>query len=111
MVMNEMEIEMAVEVLREHAPEYLPYARFLDGWKEQVNDNSDGWAYYAGGRRAADKLSTLVKQALDALRDRSIEPPAIEDLDKALRPIRAAATRLGWEPPEFDEAAAAPGLR
>jgi hypothetical protein len=47
--MNEYEIDRAVAQMEEHAPELAPYAKFLSDWKDTVNNNSDGWAYWQGG--------------------------------------------------------------
>lgn len=108
MWLNEHEIDDAYDTLSAHAPEAAPYARYLRDWKDVVNSNSDGWAYWKSGSRPADGLGTLVKQAVDSLRGRGAMPSET-DFKKSLSPIKAAATRFKLEAPTLDlDAAPAP---
>lgn len=91
--MNEYEIDDALDMLRAHAPELAPYAKYLADWRDTVNENSDGWPYWKAGRSCAVKLMEAVHGATLALRTSKPLPPE-EDFAKALRPIKAAATRL-----------------
>jgi len=104
--MNEGEIDHAVEVFRERAPELLPYVQYLADWRDVVNENSDGWPYWQAGRKAADRLVALVSKGMDAIRG-SGEMPEASEMAKALAPIKSAATRFNLPKPEFKEAEAA----
>lgn len=100
--MNEHEIDHALDVLTHEAPEYAPYAKFLSDWRDTVNANSDGWAYWKTGRKCADRLCKLVGQASEAAQGRGAYPREA-DLRKALAPIRAAATRIRLPAPQLQE--------
>jgi len=109
--MNEYDIDNAADLLSEHAPEIAPYAIFLRDWKDTVNANSDGWAYWRAGSACARKLSEMVETAVDCLR-RSDPMPVPADFSKTLTPIRSFATRKGLEAPTLQETPApAPGMR
>lgn len=89
--MNEAEID---EYARRHAGHPLlgPATKFLADFRDVVNANSDGWAYWAPPLRAADKLMTL------------IEKPQTADeaaLGLALRPIKSFCTRHKLKCPEL----------
>lgn len=99
--MNEMEIDEAVDIFRYHRPEHYPYAKFLQDWKDAVNDSSDGWAYCKRAYTPAKALSALVKQSMDALRGHGTAPE-VADMEKALKPIRSAAKRLDIPCPELE---------
>lgn len=111
-MLNEYEIDRIAERTEEHAPEFHPFAKFLRDWKDAVNENSDGWPYWKAGSSCAKRLMSLLKQAEESIITRG-EPPRVEDLRKALAPIRAMATRHGLMAPVLDESAApsGPGLR
>lgn len=90
--LNEHDIEHALEVLPRYAPEVVPYARYLNDFKDAINACSDGWAYWRAGTRCADKLGDLVQKSMDAARERRPMPSKAE-FDKALTPIKAACSR------------------
>lgn len=110
MRMNEHDIDHALDVLRERAPEAAPFAKYLSDWKDTINSNSDGWAYWKAGRGAADKLSVLVEQAMFVARGRGGPMPTADQFKRSLSPIKAAATRHGLTAPTL-EAAEAPAPR
>lgn len=96
MWMNEFEIEQALEIVRAHAPKYLPYVEYLSDWRDIINQNSDGWAYWRGGTKPASKLMDLVNDLVVAIRGtggRQGGMPTVEEFQKALTPIKSAATR------------------
>jgi hypothetical protein len=103
--MNEDEIDRCVAVLERLGSPAARFARFLADWRDVVNANSDGWAHWQGGSRPAAKLSDLVKRAVDlaAGRDRG-EAPTEQEMARSLAPIRAAATRHGFQPPVLADA-------
>ncbi|MNU37072.1 hypothetical protein D3C71_257220 [compost metagenome] len=110
MFINEYEVDEILDITRTHFPEIEPYAQFLYDWKETINNNSDGWAYWKAGRGAADKLATLLNGAKMSAYGRG-EVPTVEQLKKSLTPIRAAATRHGLPAPELHEASSTPSMR
>ena len=93
--MNHHDIDEACSVVAARAPEYKPYVDALRAWRDCVNANSDGWAYWGGGIKAAAKLMALTQKLTDSLRGwgMSNAKPPVADFRKALGPIRAAATR------------------
>ena len=72
-------------------------ARFLHAFKEQVNQVSDGWAYWQAPSRAADQLMTLVHSHLRSGMGAYPVPPmvTVADFKKTLIPIKAFMTRTG----------------
>jgi hypothetical protein len=110
MFMNEYEVDEVLDITRNRHPELEPYAQFLYDWKETINTNSDGWAYWKAGRGAADKLVNLLNGVKMAAYGRG-ELPTVEQLRKSLAPIRAAATRHGLPAPELHEACSTPSMR
>jgi hypothetical protein len=102
MWMNEGEIGEALEVVGRHASEYLPYVKYLSDWRDTVNRNSDGWAYWRGGTKPASKLMELISQLMSSIRGWGgvrAERPTIKEFQKALTPIKSAATRHKLPPP------------
>ncbi len=93
MWMNEGEIDEALDLVGHHLPEYLPYVRFLSDWRNTVNANSDGWAYWKVGARCASTLMTLVTRVTSSIRGRGDSLPSKKEFDRALTPIRSCATR------------------
>ncbi len=110
MIMNEYDVDEILDITRQRFPQFEPYAQFLYDWKETINNNSDGWAYWKAGRGAADKLSGLLNQVKMSMFGRG-ELPTEEQLRKSLSPIRAAATRHGLPAPELQDASSAPSMR
>lgn len=102
-MLAEYEIDNAHELISSELPEYAGYSQFLSDWRDVVNENSDGWGHWKAGSKAADKLGALVKQTADSIRVLEIDPPSLDDLKKALKPIRAAATRHDLTVPELCE--------
>lgn len=109
-MLNSYEIDELADLLGTYAPEIAPYAVYLRDWRDTVNANSDGWAYWRGGTRPAQKLCELLSGARGALRGHG-EMPTEADLKKALSPIKAAATKNNLPAPVLTEPVAAPGLR
>lgn len=96
MWINEIEIDEALETVQRHAPEYFPYVKYLSDWRDIINRNSDGWAYWRGGTRPAGKLMELTSQLMNSIRGYGgirTERPGIKEFQKALTPIKSAATR------------------
>lgn len=100
--MNEYEIDNAVELLTSEAPEVAPYAMYLQHWKNIVNENSDGWPYWAAASKAASKLQTLIDKSTKIVRgwDRG-EHPTEGELRAALTPIKSLATKHKLPQPEL----------
>ena len=82
--MNEYDIEVAQRRNANH-PVLSRASRFLGILKEEVNEHSDGWAYWAAPVRAAAKLMTLV-ESQDATE---------AQFKAALSPIKSFYTRRG----------------
>ena len=96
MWMNESEIDQALDLVESNAPEYLPYVRFLSDWRETINQNSDGWPYWAAGARCASRLMQLTSQLMMSIRGYggiNVARPEIKQFVKALAPIKSCATR------------------
>ena len=100
MLLNNDEIDHALSVLKRAAPEIAPYAQYLSDYRDEVNANSDGWAYWRAGTRAADKLSNLISAAVGAARGHGEMPDELA-LKKSLTPIRSACTRFKLKAPEL----------
>jgi len=100
--MNEYEIDECVERVERHAPQFLPYARFLADWRDTINENSDGWPYWKIGRNSAKKLMSLLDRTIAALREGG-EMPTEAEFKKSLAPIRAAAKKYNLPVPELRE--------
>lgn len=93
MWMNEHEIDEALYIVKEYAPEFLPYAKFLSDWRDIVNQNSDGWAYWSAGTRPAKDLQDGIEKLVESIRGRHVSAPSARDLDRTLIPIKSFATR------------------
>ncbi len=102
--MNTWEIDQAAARLRDH--EVLgPAARFLQNFRDLINANSDGWAYWRQPVRAAAKLQQLLGDAVKPFVVRGGGPvtrPEVTaaDVRKALTPIKAFCTRKKLKLPE-----------
>lgn len=114
MWMNRDDIERMVLVGETDLPEILPFARFLDDWKETVDQNSDGWSSWRAGSKCADRLMDLLQEADRSRRGQGHVPPR-ELFLKALMPIRSFASKKKFPKPELVEdhpaPAAARGMR
>jgi hypothetical protein len=100
MWMNRDDIERMVIVGETDLPEILPFARFLDDWKDIVDERSDGWSSWRAGSKCAERLMTLLQEADNSRRGRGQVPPK-ELFMKALAPIRALATKRDFPKPEL----------
>ena len=83
--MNAKDIQQAIHRYAEH-PVLGPAARFLDEFREEVNQHSDGWAYWTLPCRAAKRLQEMIL---------GTRPATLVEFHKALRPIRSFMTRRG----------------
>jgi hypothetical protein len=101
MWMNEAEIDNALEIIEAHAPQFYKYAKFLSDWRDVVNANSDGWAYWRAGTSCADALSAHVSAVVTKLRGHSQAFPTEAEFKTSLRPIRATATKRELKAPEL----------
>lgn len=109
MWMNEYEIDEAVELIGDRAPEAARYAKFLHDWKEVVNSSSDGWPHWKAAGKSAEKLMALVQRTLNVIRCRGGEMPTDDEFRKSLAPIRALATKHKLTAPELADTPA-PGF-
>jgi hypothetical protein len=96
MWMNQWEVEEAAERFKSH-PVLGKYARFLDAFKNEVNEHSDGWAYWKLPTKAADKLMTILHGHMFAGMGAypRLPEPTDADLKKTLAPIKAFYTKHG----------------
>ena len=105
MFYNEWDIQELVERARA-IPALRPYASYLSQWVEIVNSNTDGWAYWKGGHRAANKLVTLLAASCPRYFGHpfpSVPPlPTPAELTKAITPIKSCATRKKLPKPVLD---------
>ena len=93
MRMNEYDIDRALEVVRQHAPEFFIYVKYLSDWRDIINQNSDGWAYWSAGTRPASNLEDLISKLMHSISGRNVEEPSVKEFYKALTPIKSFATR------------------
>ena len=96
MWMNEMEIDEAAARFASH-PVLGKATRFLSEFRDEVNNHSDGWAYWKLPAHAADKLMTFIyshKMAGMGAYPRMPEPKE-QDFLKTLSPIKSFYTRRG----------------
>jgi hypothetical protein len=105
MWMNESEIDEALHIVQRHAPEFAPYVKYLSDWRDTINQNSDGWAYWKAGIRCASNLMDLVERLMSALRERGKTAPTAKEFDRALTPIKSCATRHKLPVPVLGQAA------
>lgn len=110
MFMNEYEVDEILDLTKRRYPQYEPFAQYLHDWKETINNNSDGWAYWKAGRGAADKLCTLLEQVKMAELGRA-ELPSESLFARAMTPIKAAATRHGLQAPELQDPTSSMSMR
>ena len=60
--MNEYELDECLELFRREGSFASDYAQALSDWRDTVNENSDGWAYWTPAIVAAEDLITILEQ-------------------------------------------------
>lgn len=109
--MNDYDISRALSVLKEEAPELAPFAQYLSDWQDVVNSNSDGWAHWKVGPKAAAGLMAQINRAVESItRGRGDDLPSAAQMKKTLTPIKSACTRYKLTPPNLRDAPS-PGPR
>ena len=104
--MNGYEVEEAV-VQFQNNPVLAPAARYLNDFRELIDNNSDGWAYWSYGTKCANDLCNILAAArLQYYRNsRDYVPPTAEQVKKAVQKIRTFVLRCkqldGIQPPVF----------
>jgi hypothetical protein len=94
MYMNRWDIDDAVALARcrcEDTPVLLEAAETLERLADWADSHSDGWAYWPKPCRAAKSLQELIS-SVDRYAPADISR---EDLNRALRPVKAFLTRQG----------------
>jgi hypothetical protein len=86
--MNDYDIMQAAQRYRNH-PVLSKAVAFLDGFKEQVDNHSDGWAHW---RRPVDAAARL----MEFIQNPGPEP-TMAQFRKTLTPIKAFYTRHGYK--------------
>lgn len=105
-LMNSSEVEEAVVQFRDN-PVLAPAARYLDAFRELIDDNSDGWAYWSYGTKCANDLCKILYDARGQFygSTRYYVPPTAEQVKKAVQKIRTFVLRCkqleGIQPPVF----------
>jgi hypothetical protein len=86
--MNAWDISEAAERFKTH-PVLGPATRFLLEFSEEVNANSDGWAYWGPPVHAAEKLMRIIEGHLRAGMGAypRLPEPTKADILKAMTPI------------------------
>lgn len=97
--MNTWEIDQAVETHRGH-PVLGPATRMLAEYRDTVNRNSDGWAYWSAATNAAGKLMELV-QIGNTDYGRGAAKVTKEQFKKAQTPLKAFCTRKNLPFPQL----------
>ena len=92
--MNDYDIQMAQQILGSD-PVLGPAVRFLDEFRNEVNEHSDGWAYWSAPLKAAAALMTLIQAGVNARREGKAHGVTVENLKRAMAPIKAFMTRRG----------------
>jgi len=93
MWMNEHEIDRALDLVGQYAPEFLPYVKYLSDWRDIINQNSDGWPYWSAGTRPSGALQELVTKLVNSIQSRGSVAPSAREFEKSLTPIKSFATR------------------
>jgi hypothetical protein len=108
--LNESEIDEAMQMFAED-PLLGPAVRYLDEYRQLVDDNSDGWCYWGYGTKCADDLCNLIETARNSKvrafvwSDPPSKPPTEAEIEKACRKIRTFMLRckqwrkIGVRPP------------
>ena len=106
MWMNTFEIDRLANFHKNHA--ILGKAtKFLQAFRDLVNDNSDGWAYYQAASKSADKLMRLIAAYSKAVYTSTSDSADLSKLteqmvNRTLTPIKAFCTKHEWECPVYD---------
>lgn len=88
-----------VERIAEHAtyyPHLAPFGAIALAYVERINANSDGWAYWKAGHRAAAKFLDKLNRATSVLSDYRFDEAATvteADLRKAMAPMKSLLTK------------------
>lgn len=93
--MNTYDIEWArARFTRSNTPNRLALTIVVDRLAEWTNNHSDGWAYWAKPRNAADKAMALIESRTSRENDaQEREDITEEEMLAAIRPIKAFLTR------------------
>lgn len=83
--MNRYDIDLAA-IQHRHDPVLSRATRFLQEHMQQVNEHSDGWAYWKAPVMASRKLIELIKSG----------SATEQQLNKALVPLKSFYTRRGY---------------
>jgi hypothetical protein len=92
--MNDYDIQMAQQILGSD-PVLGPAIRFLNEFRNEVNEHSDGWAYWSAPLKAAAQLMTLIQTGVNARREGKAHGVTVDNLKRAMAPIKAFMTRRG----------------
>jgi len=103
MWMDERELDHAVWVMENYAPEAHPFARYLSDWRDAVKAGCGEWEIARPGAASARELMKALDKAGRAVRLKTSMPEESEFLE-ALKPILAAAVRFGIESPALEGA-------
>lgn len=91
--MNTWEIDRAANAAARQGHQTLVRAtRLLVAFRDLIDANSDGWAYWKPGGRAAARLIALIKRPAAEVTEAA--------LYKAAMPIRSLCTRHKWPFPQ-----------
>lgn len=66
-----------------------PGANYLSEYRDIINENSDGWAYWSHGRKCSDSLSELLCKAINHQRYERFRSRADEEANPYNAPARA----------------------
>ena len=94
--MNTWEVDEARDRHRGHPVKGLASA-LLAKVRDLADERSDGWAYWPKPCRACKKLQELIQE-------KDPSKVTVANLKKAVAPVKAFFTRMGWEFPELQEA-------
>jgi len=96
MWMNEYEIDQATDQFHEDVV-LRPACLTLSNLRDAVNDNSDGWPYWQAPAKAAGKLMELIQQAQNQERHGGAHQITVQQVRKALTPVKSFRTRTGLQ--------------
>ena len=93
--MNDFDIEQARRrFTRASKPNRLVLALVVEHLAEWADENSDGWAYWAKPRQAADKAMALIESTTwEANQEQERTDITDEEMLAAVRPIKPFLTR------------------
>lgn len=96
---NRYEVEEMAVRTQVH-PHLAPFGAVALAYLETIDANSDGWAQGAGGSRPAAKFLTLLQRATAPFWQRRDDgpTPSVQELRRALAPMRALCTKRGFAP-------------